>query len=250
MSNNSKLISIITTVKNGERYIEKNINSVRTQTFSQYEHILIDGNSSDSTMNIVNKHFSHFSCVISENDAGIYDGINKGIERSRGEIVGLLNCDDFFYDENILTEVNKIFNQYDVDVVYGDLIYLRKNSELVSRNWRAGHFKKRSLLLGWMPPHPTVFFRKSLLTSVGPYNLDYKISADYDFLIRLFKIKNLKCFYLNQVLVVMRSGGVSNSSITQILKKTREDYRILKRNHIGGIFTLICKNFRKISQFL
>jgi len=197
MSNNSKLISIITTVKNGEKYIEENINSVRAQLFSRYEHILIDGNSSDSTMNIVNRYSNHFSYVISENDAGIYDGLNKGIERSQGEIVGLLNSDDFFYDENVLSEVNKIFNEHDVDVVYGDLIYLKKDSELVSRNWRAGYFKKRSLIFGWMPPHPTVFLRKSLLTMLGPYNLDYKISADYDFLIRLFKIKNLKRILLN-----------------------------------------------------
>ena len=250
MSNNLKKISIITTVKNGERFIEENINSVRAQTFSHYEHILIDGGSTDSTMNIVKKYLNHFSCVMSENDAGIYDGLNKGIERSQGEIVGLLNSDDFFHDENVLTEVYKIFNEYDVDVVYGDLVYLRKDCNLVARNWRAGHFKKRSLLFGWMPPHPTVFLRKSLLNTVGSYNLDYKISADYDFLIRLFKTKNIKYYYISKVLVVMRSGGVSNSSVVQVLKKSREDYAILKKNNIGGIFSLFCKNFRKIGQFL
>jgi glycosyltransferase len=226
------------------------INSIKSQTYSNIEYILIDGCSTDGTTEIIASNLFDSCVFICEKDNGLYYALNKGFQLSTGEVIGILHSDDFFASDSIIEDVMNIFKDESIDCVYGDLIYVSPaNNKKIIRKWVSGIFTYSNLRRGWMPPHPTVFLRKSVINKYGIYNTEYTISADYDFIIRCFRNNDFISKYLPKILVVMRNGGKSNKSLLNILIKIQEDYSIIKRNKLG-ISTLIYKNISKLRQFV
>lgn len=243
-------ISIITCVLNNSKFIKNSLISFKKQTYKNKEHIVIDGGSTDGTVQIIKKFKNKNLIFFINSDKGIYKALNKGIKLSSGNIIGILHSDDFYKNNNILSIISKTFQKTGADIIYGDLLYLTKTKpHKVLRYWKAGEFFEKKLKKGWMPPHPTVFVKKNIFNKIGKYNTRYKISSDYDFLLRAMRFKNLKKIYLPKVLVNMRIGGKSNKSLKNIINKSKEDYEIIKRNKIGGLTTLFSKNISKINQF-
>ncbi|MDP1537823.1 MAG: glycosyltransferase family 2 protein [Burkholderiales bacterium] len=249
MSSNST-ISVITVCFNSEAHIADTLQSIDMQTFQDREHIVIDGESTDRTLRVVDQHRRSWRRVISEPDRGIYDAMNKGISLARGDVIGFLNSDDFFADEYVLARVATAFLDSSVSAVYGDLEYVSKDdSAKVLRQWVSGNFSHAALERGWMPPHPTLYVRREAYTRLGGFNTTYQIAADYEYILRLFTDRTLVTAYLPQVMVKMRAGGASNRSLKNILRKTREDYRAMRAHRVGGLWTLLWKNLSKLPQF-
>ena len=243
-------ISIVTAVRNNHRTIEGVLASVAGQRGAEVEHIVMDGGSTDGTLEILERHRGQIASLASGLDSGLYDALNKGIARSSGEVIGLLNGDDMYAHDQVLARVTAAFADPQVDAVYGDLTYVRYDApEQVVRHWRSGVFKPSRLRWGWMPPHPTLFVRSALHERVGGYDLRYRIAADYDYMLRLLR-GGARCRYLPEVLVRMRTGGVSNGSVGGLLQKSREDLSAMHRHGVGGLESLLAKNFRKLPQFL
>lgn len=243
-------VSIITACFNSETTIKKTIESVKNQSYKHIEHIIQDGGSSDNTIKIIQENINENIFFQSEDDNGIYDGINKGILRAKGEIIGLLHADDLLASDKVIANiVNEFKNNY-IDAVYGDLNYISKDGAgKVIRNWKAGKFNKTSFMLGWMPPHPTLYIKRNFFTKFGLYDTSYTISADYKKIIEIFLEPNVKITYIPEVLVFMTVGGASNKSLKQIFKKSSEDLSIIRKTRLLGVITLFFKNVRKISQF-
>lgn len=243
-------ISIVTCALNSTSTIKKSIKSVQKQTYKNIEHLIIDGGSTDGTLEVVKKIKDKKINLFSSLDNGFYDALNKGIKFTTGNIVGVLHSDDFYRSNNVIEIVVDIFKKTKADIVYGDLIYVKKEHPFKPiRYWKAGQYSKEKLLKGWMPPHPAVFIKKNFFNKIGFYKTNYKISADYDFLVRIFNCKNVNQVYVPKVLINMRIGGMSNKSFKNLIVKSFEDYQIIKKNKIGGLFTLINKNFSKLGQF-
>lgn len=243
-------ISIVTAVYRAEQTIGQAIDSVADQSYADVEHVVIDGNSPDGTLATIRRHQNDRMVVISEPDEGIYDALNKGIKRSTGDIVGLVHSDDYLAHPDVLKRIAAAFADPSVDAVYGDLDYVAKeDTSRIIRHWRAGAFDRRSLSKGWMPPHPTLYLRRQVFERFGYYDTSFGIAADYDAILRYFGTGAIRPVYLPEVLVKMRVGGESNRSLRKVWQKSREDYRALRRNQIGGIGTLAAKNFSKLPQF-
>jgi glycosyltransferase len=243
--------SIITATYNSGLYLEETIKSIFTQKEDNIEYIIIDGKSTDNTIDIINKYNNSVDLFISEPDQGIYDAINKGIKNSNGDIIGLLHSDDLFTNDNIVNKITHIFNKENIDILYGDLLYVKSTDpNKVIRYWRSQPFYPDLLNKGWMPPHPTLFIKKEVFNKIGLYDTKYKISADYDFIVRLFKYPALKSYYLPEVITRMRVGGDSNKSLKNIIRKSREDYEIIKKYNLKGLYTLFMKNTTKLKQFI
>lgn len=245
-------ISIITATFNSQDTVSEAIKSVAYQKYVNVEHLLVDGQSTDSTVKVARSAANANLVVICEPDQGIYDAINKGIKRSSGQIIGLVHSDDFYPNEHVLEQVSAAFENQDVDAVFGDLLYVdSRDKSRVVRNWKSGEFSRKRLASGWMPPHPTLFVRRHVFDDIGLYDTSYQIAADYDFVLRLFSHKKFedRVGYLPCVIYKMRTGGASNRSLKNIVKKTKEDYEIIRRNKVGGFQTLARKNISKIPQF-
>lgn len=241
-------ISILTVVYNREDTISDCLASIDGQTLKPFEHIVIDGNSQDSTLDILSAKERSYRKVFSEPDSGIYDALNKGMRKCQGEIIGVLHSDDLFAGEDVIEKVSNFFEANSCDMVYGDLCYIRKNdTSKIVRYWKAGEFDVKNLKLGWMPPHPTVFFRASLLQDNGFFNTFYKISADYDWLLRMLS-RTISVAYLPSILVKMRVGGASNK-LSQLCLKFKEDMKIANLYFKIPLLVIFFKNFRKIQQF-
>ena len=248
------LISIITVVKNDKKNILKTINSVKNQNFKNFEHIIIDGKSNDNTLQKIQQHKFNPKLIISKKDNGIYDALNTGIKLSTGDIVGILHSDDFFSDDNTLEKIAEIFNaDSSIDLVYGDLNYVsRFNSNKIIRRWISKDFSYKDLKYGWMPPHPTMFIKRKLISSLNGFDSNFKISGDYMMILKILSLKNIKTVYIPRTLIHMRIGGLSNKSLKKILIKIIEDWSALRKNKFNYFFALralFFKNFSKISQF-
>ena len=243
-------ISLITAVYNNASGLRSSLFSSFQQSHPLVERIVIDGGSTDGTLKVLEEYATKLDHIVSESDDGIYDALNKGIQLATGDIVGILHSDDLFAECDTLAKIAHSMEERDVQFLYGDLNYVRaENPDEVVRYWKAGKFRLEQLKKGWMPPHPTVYVRRALYEKHGSYNLQYKIAADYDWMLRLLKKNSLSIDYLPEVLVHMRTGGASNRSLKNIWKKTCEDYAILKDHKIGGFPTLLHKNLRKLNQF-
>ena len=243
-------ISVVTAVWNRAATVGGAIDSVASQTYSHIEHLVIDGASTDGTMAEVDARRHAGMVVVSEPDRGIYDALNKGLARSTGDVVGLLHSDDFFADERVIARIADRFADPAIDAVYGDLDYVSASDPArVIRHWRAGEVTPAKLRRGWMPPHPTLFLRRHVIETHGAYDTGYRIAADYDVVLRWFGTARITSAYIPEVLVKMRVGGESNASLAKILRKSREDYRALRTNRVGGMGTLIAKNLSKLPQF-
>ncbi|AFV97993.1 hypothetical protein B649_08405 [Candidatus Sulfuricurvum sp. RIFRC-1] len=243
-------ISIITSVYNNHDTIAEAIESVLSQTYDNIEYIIVDGGSSDGTVDIVRSYGERITKFVSEPDKGIYDGLNKGVSLSSGDVVAFLHSDDIYSDERVVEYIVEFFLSKGSDGVYGDLIYTPKNdTSKVLRYWKSQPFEMKMLKLGWMPAHPTLFLKRSIYEKFGEFDLSFKIAADYDFMLRVLS-GGTKVSYIPRVLYKMRIGGESNKSIRNIIRKSREDWRALRKNKIGGISTLALKNLSKITQFI
>ena len=244
-------ISIVTVAHNAQDTIGAAIDSVRLQTRKAFEHVVIDGASSDATLNRIRAHQHDAMIVVSEPDDGIYDALNKGFNLSTGDVVGIVHADDILSDHDVLESVAKAFFDPRIDAVYGDLDYVSKdNPERTIRHWRAGSFSKDRLRFGWMPPHPTLFLRRQAIDNLGLFDISFRIAADYDLILRYFGSGEIRAAYISRVLVKMRVGGESNRSLRSIIRKSREDYRAIRKNSVGGISTLLLKNLSKVPQFV
>ena len=240
-------ISIITISFNSENSILQTLQSVKNQLYKDYEYVLIDGGSKDGTLTIA-KEQDHISKIVSEPDNGIYDAINKGIKNSTGEIIGFLNSDDTFYDENSLKHIADAFDK-DTDCVFGDLIYTDKN-EKVRRVWKGSEFIKRSFLKGWMPAHPTFYCRRSVYEKLGLYNESFKIAGDFELMLRFLEKHNIRSKYIPRTLVNMKVGGASNNGLKSKLVILKEEFRAFDQNEIDvNKLSYIFHKAHKINQF-
>lgn len=243
-------ISIVTAVFNRVDTIGGAIDSVRAQTWGEVEHVIQDGGSVDGTLEVIWERAGSNAAIVSEPDGGIYDAINRGISRASGDIIGLMHSDDFYADNNVLGKVAATLKNSSIDGVYGDLQYVAANDpSRVVRHWSSGKYLPSLLARGWMPPHPTLYLRRSVFETFGLYDTSFRIAADYDAMLRYLVKGKIKLAYIPEVLVKMRVGGESNRSLGRVLLKSSEDLRALRNNGVGGIGTLAAKNLSKISQF-
>lgn len=221
--------------------------SVNEQSYENKEYIIIDGASIDKTLEIAKYHSTKTTKIYSEPDSGIYHAINKGILRSSGDVIGLVHSDDFLSNANVLSKIAKLFREKNCDFIYSNLDFVLESKEnKVVRRWIPGKINREKVSMGWVPPHPTLFIKREVISKLGLYDTNFKIAADFDFLLRLFK-SPFKGHYLDMVTYKMRFGGISTNpkSILEVLK---EDIRILKKNEMPIIRPLIIKKFGKIIQ--
>lgn len=243
-------ISIITSTFNSEKTLQDTLDSIQGQNYSEVETIVIDGGSQDGTLELIKKNKS-ITKYISEQDNGIYDALNKGVKLATGEIIGFVHSDDLLADTSILTKIAEKIKSEGLDGIYGDLDYVDKNNtNKIIRAWKSCSFQPKLLKQGWMPAHPTLFLKKEVYEKHGLFDTSYKIAADYDFMLRILKDESLKFGYLPEVITKMRVGGASNRSIKNIIQKTKEDYRAVTSNNVGGFLSILRKNTSKIKQFI
>jgi len=250
--NENLKVSIITVVYNNKDTIKDAIESVLNQTYKNIEYIIIDGASSDGTIEIIKSYGNKIDKFISEPDNGIYDAMNKGIKLASGDIVGILNSDDFYVSNDIIQDVADVFLEQKVDSVYGDLVYVdSKNTNKIVRYWKSKEYKKGLFQKGWHPAHPTFFVKREVYQKYGLFNLDFKIAADYELMLRFLEKYNISSTYISKVFVKMRVGGESNQSIKNIIKANIESYKAWKVNglYINPLMFLL-KPLSKLKQFL
>ena len=245
-------ISIITPTFNSQETIEDNINSVINQEYDNWEQIIVDNLSEDKTLNIVSKFQNNKITIISEKDKGIYDAINKGISKAKGDIISILHSDDLFYDNTSLSSISNCFLNHEINVAFGNLIYVQKsNKEKILRYWKSNQYKKRSFFKGWSPPHPCFFARKKAYDEFGNYNISLDNSSDFDLMFRFLEINKIKSKHIDKTLVTMRYGGASNKNFKTILSQNIIILNILgiNRNFFKIIFFIFFKFINRIKQF-
>jgi glycosyltransferase involved in cell wall biosynthesis len=244
-------VSIITVAYNSEQTIEDTIKSVLSQDFSEIEYIIIDGGSTDGTIEIVNRYKNEITKIVSEPDKGIYDGMNKGVALATGDIVGILNSDDFYSNDTVISNVVAQFTD-GIDAVYADLVYVDQvQTSKIIRKWISGEYVHGAFKKGWMPPHPTLFVKNEIYKKYGSYSLELKSAADYEFMLRVIHKHKIKLNYLPEIIVQMRAGGVSNASFKNRIKANKEDRLAWKMNGLKpGNLTFIRKPLSKIKQFI
>lgn len=248
-------ISIITAVYNAEKTIEDTINSVLNQTYTNIEYIIIDGGSKDKTIDIIKKFEPKFQKRlkwISEKDNGIYDAMNKGIKMATGDIIGILNSDDFFTSKDVISVVNQTFEKYNPDGIYGDIHFVNNNNlDKIVRYYSSRIFRKELMRFGFMPAHPSFYIKRECFNKFGLYNTSYKIAADFEFILRTIFIGNIKTQYVAKDFVTMRIGGVSTSGINSHKQIMKEHLRAFKENNIyTNCFLLSIRYFYKIFEIL
>ncbi len=242
--------SILTVVWNRSTTLGSALDSLSAQDHTDYEHIVQDGGSTDGTLEILEARPDLRRKVVSERDDGIYDALNRALARATGDVVGLLHSDDMFAHPGVLTAVARCFTETGADAVYGDLDYVSaRNPDRVVRHWRSGKYNPAKLRRGWMPPHPALFLRRAVIEQHGGYDTSFRIASDYDTVLRYFGKGGISAAYIPEVLVKMRVGGESNRSLSRVIRKSREDYRAIRDNQIGGLGTLAMKNLCKFNQF-
>ena len=245
-------ISIITVCYNSENTIKHTIESIYSQRNVDIEYIIIDGNSTDNTVKIINECVKRDAILISEPDSGLYDAMNKGISMAKGDIVGILNSDDLYKDQFVLQDVVKLFElDNQLDIVYGNLEYVKKgNVRKVVRKWKSKQYNPNFFKFGNVPPHPTLFLKRYVYDKVGMFNLNFKLAADYEFMFRVFNINAFKSFYFSRSMILMRLGGKTNNSIGNVIKGNLE---ILNAWRINGykvpILLIPFRIYKRISQF-
>ncbi len=245
-------ITVITATYNSAQTLEQCMQSVLSQTYHPIEYLIIDGASTDGTLAVaqgfINTHQQTIK-IISEPDQGIYDALNKGLSLATGDIIGFLHADDLFESPLVLEQIASVFKSHQAcDAVYGNLQYVSKdNTNKLIRNWVSKSFSPELLHQGWMPPHPTLFLRQEVYEHYGQFDTSFSIAADYDFMLRIFS-GGIASVYLNQYITKMRVGGKSNS-LNNLMKKMKEDLKALRKNKVGGFYSLFLKNISKVPQF-
>ena len=226
-------VTIITATYNSEKTLKDTLESVLKQTYTNYEHIIIDGMSKDSTMTIVKEYEERYKGklrYISEKDNGIYDAMNKGIRMATGDVIGILNSDDIYANETVLEKIAYQLKQTHADGIYGNLMFM--DAETMTKPQRIWKSAKGKVEYGWHPAHPTLYLKKEVYDTIGLFDLQFKICADYDFMIRMLQNKEIKLSYLNEYLVFMRIGGTSTAGMKGYMKNLQEAHQVLVKNHI------------------
>lgn len=245
-------ISLITVCFNSEAFISSVLESVDNQVWSDIEHIIIDGASSDKTLEIIQANSKPWRRVFSEHDNGIYDAMNKGINLASGEVVGFINSDDFYPSRHSIEIIAKTFSDQEIEACWGNLCYVAQNDRYkIIRYWLSSKFIPGSFSKGWNPPHPTFFVRRSVFKRLGGFNLNYKIGADIELMARFLEAGKIKGCYIPEVLVHMRLGGTTNKNFYNIIKQNLEVSRGLQELGLPFFWLhfLLCKFFNRIFQF-
>ncbi len=244
-------VSIITPVFNGASTIRDCLESINYQTYKHVEHIIIDAASTDSTLAIIQEYPGENRRLISEKDEGLYDGMNKGLRMATGDIIGILNSDDMYHDNQVLSDVVENFEDKAIDTCYGDLVYFDPaDTSKIVRLWRSGAYRPGRFRWGWMLPHPTFFVRRSLYAKYGRFDTQFGTAADYELMLRFLLKHGATTVYLPRVLVKMRSGGVSNAQLGSRLRANRMDRKAWVVNGLRPYpWTLALKPLRKIGQW-
>lgn len=228
-------VSIVTVCFNSGSTIQDTIESVLRQTYSNIEYIIVDGASTDNTMQIVSRYSTRIAKIISEPDKGIYDAMNKGISLATGDVVGILNSDDFYSYADAVSDIANVFARSSSDIVYGNLVYVAPSEpSIIVRNYSSTKFKPWMLRFGWMPPHPSTFIKKSIYNKYGLYAADYKTGADYEMFVRLLLLHNVSYTHFDKTIVHMRTGGATSSGLRSYITTSREMIRAVKEN---GFYT-------------
>lgn len=245
-------ITVITVVFNSVKTIDSCIKSILSQTYPLIEYIVIDGNSTDGTKQAVEAYGEKITRFLSEKDSGIYDAMNKGIAMATGDVIGILNADDFYADSGVISDVVKSMSASNAEACYGDLEYVdSSDTSVIKRKWVAGTYRGNSFLYGWMPPHPTFFIAAQCYKRLGSFRLDLGSAADYELMLRMIHKAGISPTYVPRVLIKMRTGGVSNSTLANRWKANRNDKKAWAVNNLKPkFFTLWMKPLRKISQFI
>jgi glycosyltransferase involved in cell wall biosynthesis len=246
-------ISIITVTYNSENFIENCVCSVLNQTYKNVEYIIIDGKSSDNTLNKLKKYSKNISKIVSETDHGTYEAMNKGVKLAKGEIVGLLNSDDFYASDEVLSRVASIFKSNpSIDACYADLSYIDQiDTSRVIRYWKSSKFVLGSFSRGWCPPHPTFFVRRSVYEKFGKFNLNYSISSDVELMMRFLEVHKIKTYHVPELWVKMRVGGSSNKNFKSILSQNLDVLNALRDHNlpVNVLRFFIHKIFTRGKQF-
>jgi glycosyltransferase len=243
-------ISVITAVYNRKRTITRAILSVKKQTYSNIELIIIDGGSTDGTLDILKELINENDILVSEKDHGIYDALNKGIRNATGEIICFLHSDDLFENNNVLFRINQLFNIHHVDIVYGNVTFFKKEFENnIVRKYTSPNFTKKNLSLGLMPAHPAMFVKKTVFQKHGLFDIKYKIAGDFDWLCKIIQDENLKSFQINENFIKMQYGGASTNGIKSLILLNKEVMSSLRANKLkSSYFNLFFKYFKKILE--
>lgn len=240
---------MVTVVYNAQDTIAQCIQSVISQKHPDIEYIVIDGGSTDNTLQIIDQYRSSINFFVSEPDKGIYDAINKGIKKATGQIVGTLNADDRLADDQVISAVAQAFTQQDIDAVYGNLNFVDMIGK-ITRKWVSKQCRANSFNRGFMPPHPTFYCKRDLFKKLGFYSLEYGSAADYELMVRFMHLHKINFFYINRIMVTMLTGGVSNKSFKNRLKAWGFDLKAMRNNGIMfPVLTLALKPIRKIFQY-
>lgn len=246
-------ISIITASYNSAQTIEDTIKSVLGQTYSDIEYIIIDGASTDGTLEIIKKYQTRGKIkLVSEPDKGLYDAMNKGIALATGDVIGIINSDDFYKHSRVIEKIAAVFKNNDYDAVYADLEFIENNNpNKIVRTWIAGKYQEKKLNNGWVMPHPTLFIKKNIYNQYGYFKTNFKIAADYELMLRLLKIHKIKIAYLPEIIISMRNGGVSTRNLGQRKKGWQELKQAWTENNLPLPLLLVVRRILfKIKQYL
>ena len=245
--------SIITVTYNSAKTLRDTIESVLNQSYQNIEYIVVDGQSTDNTLDIIREYYPKFKgrmIYVSEPDEGIFDAMNKGIKMASGEAVAILNSDDFYCYSDVVADVVDAFQKNQVDVIYADLYYISQTTKKVVRRWISGSYNYKKFRYGWMPAHPAFFVKKTIYDQYGLFRTDMKVSNDYELVLRMLYKHRVSCAYLNRVTVHMRLGGNSAFSFYNKYTSLKEDYISWKDNGLKvPLLTIPLKPFRKIFQY-
>lgn len=244
-------VTIITVTHNSVLFLADCIESIIAQDHHDIEHIIIDANSTDGTVELLKHYDQHIAHWISEPDKGMYDAINKGMALATGSVIGLLNSDDKLASETVISDIVNCFKTNQADAVYGDLVYVEKfNMQNIIRYWRGNSFKRFRFNYGWMPAHPTFYVRTNLIKELGGYEIHYYTAADYEFMTRYLYRFRINACYLPKLIVRMRAGGQSNKNLNIRVRANRRDYLAMKENKIPFPFAVsILKPIIKLHQY-
>jgi len=244
-------ISVVTVSYNSAATIGDTLRSVAAQRYSDVQHIVVDGASTDETMAVVDACRDGLAAVLSEPDRGVYDAMNKGIALADGEVVGFLNSDDVYADSGVLDDVAAAFMRPQVAACYGDLVYVDEHdTRRIVRYWKSRPYARGLCATGWMPAHPTFFVRRSVLERFGGFDLQYRLQADFELSLRLLEVHHIEALYIPRVMVRMRRGGMSNNSVVNVLNGNLEAYRACRNNGIAvSPLFVLRKIFSRLPQF-
>ena len=244
-----KKISIITVVKNGMPHLKKAVKSFENQKYFNKEHIIVFSNSDDGTEKYLKTLKKSYRKIYKDKNTGNkFDAINLGMKYAKGEILGILHSDDEFYDNNVLSKVERKFRN-NINFLYGNILIISGKNKIL-RKWHSEKFNKKSLEYGWMPPHTSTFIERKFSNKIGNYSNKFKVSSDYDYMLRCLKSNDLKIGYIDKYITKMKFGGDS-TKLSGLLTKMKEDLKIQKKNKLKfPVFSLIFKNIRKVKQFI